>query len=110
MAHAQATHDTTGIVCQNKKLDGAAPPLKLASMNTDGPPSTKQRRSYTGKSEDQIVPYMKNLKASKFNFRSYEAVIPASFEEAKDLDNLWLFMSLLHALNTPTWRGWNSVT
>lgn len=110
IAHAQATHDTMAIVCQNKKPNGAASALELAFMNTDGPPPTKRRQSYTEKGEDQVAPYMKNHKTSKFNFKSYEAVIPGSFEEAKDLDNLWLFMSLLRAPTPPMWRGWNSVS
>ncbi len=110
MAHLQATHDTMGLVCQNKKPDGATPPPELASVSTDGPTPRKRRRSYIGKGVDQIVPYMKSPKANKFNFESYLAVTPASFAKAKSLDNLWLFVSLLHAASTPMWRGWNSIS
>ena len=110
MAHLQATHDTMGLVCQNKKLDGAAPPPELASVSTDGPLPKKRRRSYIGKGVDQIVPYMKCPKAKKFNFNSYLAAIPTSYETAKTLDNLWLYVSLLQADSTPMWRGWNSLT
>ena len=110
MAHLEATHDTMGLVCQNKKTDDAPPPLELASVSTDGPILKKRRRNYTGKGEDLIVPYMKIPKAKQFSFNSYHAITPTSCQTAKSLDNLWLFVSLLHATSTPMWRGWNSVT
>ncbi len=98
-----ATHDTMGLVYQNKKF-GESPP-ELASVNTEQPPPTKRKRSFTGDGNTEVQQHMKTPKANKFRFASYEAPVPQNLKKAKNMDLLWLFSKYANS-NIPMWRGY----
>ena len=108
VAGLQGTHDTMGIVCQNRRNQQAfcdAVPTRSLCIS---PPSAKRRRSFISIENFHIVPYKKIPKANRFQYRNYEAITLEALATAKLRDTLWLFHCVVHNM-TPMWKGWNSI-
>lgn len=101
--------DTVGIIYQNRPTSVSDPQNNTTPLepNDKSAMPLQTRSSKRLKSRrDEIAPYRKTPKVTRFNYMS-KPTVPESLSRVTFTDTLW--MTCCEYTNTPMWSGWNSV-